>query len=263
VTTYLGEEEEEEDPSDDSDLLQPSRVDPLLRDFGHLQDHPELITVVMRAVEEVIDSNDINRERDSDLVDHVERAAAAAALTTYKELVVLAIQASDGANEVRLARVPFVAATALVIAESVIETAAEVHHVGDAAADHVASVAAKAASEVAALVRFDDETAAAVAAALALKAVGEAAAVSTTARADAAAIVTQAVAADAADVAEEAASTALAAESDVINNALNSHHEAMETCYEAAAAAAAAMLTQHTGADLLQAHHHPPDLVDE
>jgi len=192
---------DEIDPSAGSYLPQPSEVVPLHPGLGQLGDHPELILVVTRAVDEVIKSNNVNRKRDADLVEDVEQAAVAAALTTYQRMVVSVHQASHAADQARLLRGPLVVATAKVLAESVTDTAAEVHNVEDAAADHVAWVAANAASEVAALVSFDDEAAAATAAALVVKAVSDAAAVNMTARADAAASVTQAAAADAAEVA--------------------------------------------------------------
>ena len=145
--------------------------------FVQLEEHPELIPVVTQAVDEVIASSNINRERDADLVEDAEQAAAAAALTTYERMVFAAIQASDAADEARRARAPLVAATAEGIAEVVTDAATEVHNVEEAAADHVTVVAANAASELAALVSLEDETAASTAAALVVKAVSEAAAV--------------------------------------------------------------------------------------
>ena len=52
----------------------------------------------------MIASSNINRERDADLINDAEQAAAAAALTTYERMVFAAIQASDAANEARRSR---------------------------------------------------------------------------------------------------------------------------------------------------------------
>jgi hypothetical protein len=246
-------------PSDDFNRPQPERPDPPHPRFAQLEEHPELIPVVRQAVDEVITSRNLNRERHADLVMDAEQAAAAAALTTYERMVLSAIQAADATNDARQARAHVVAATAAGIADVVTETAAEVHNVEEAAADYVAVVAANAASKLATLVKLDDETAASTAAALVIKAVSEAAAVNTEATADAASSVAQAAADAAADIAGQAACTALAAESDMITNAFDRHRDTLKTCYEDAAGAAQAVLTPQSGANPFHPHH-PPEI---
>jgi hypothetical protein len=247
VTNHVNET----DPSDGPNSPHPSRVESLHPGLLQVKDWPELIPVLGQAVDEVINNNFINRERYTDLVDEMERAAAAAALTAYMRLDISSIQVNDAAHDARRVQAYLVAATAQTIAARVIDAAAEIHHVEDAAAAHVASVAASAASELAELIGPEDETVASAAAALVVKAVNEAAAVNTEARADAATIVAQAAAEAAADVAEAAASTASAVESDFIANALDGHQDALEACFKVAAAAAQAMLTHRLGTDLL------------
>ena len=182
---------EEIDSSTDATLPPPSWAGPH-PGYDQLEEHPELIPVVTKAVDEVLASGKFSREQDADLVEEAEHAAAAAALTTYERMVFAAIQASEAADEIRRALAPMVAAAAEGIAEVVTDAAAEMHNVEEAAAEHVKLVAANAATELAALVAFDDELAAATAVALVVKAVGEAAAVNTVARADAASEVAQA-----------------------------------------------------------------------
>ena len=249
---------EEINSSAETALAPPHKLGPHL---GHdqLEEHPELIAVVTRAVDEVLANSNISRERKADLVDEAEQAAAAAALSTYQRMVFAAIQASDAADEIRRALGPMVAAAAAGIADVVTDAATEMHNVEEAAAEHVRMVAANAAADLAALVAFDDEIAASTAVALVLKAVSEAAAVNTMARADAASSVAQAAADAAAEVADQAASTALAAEQDVIANAFNRHLDALETCHEVAAAAARAVLTHQYGVHLPEAHQ-PPEI---
>jgi hypothetical protein len=174
-----------------------------------LQEYPELMTIVAHAVNEVIASSYTDRDRDADLLNDAEQAAAAAALVSYERMVIAVIQASDAATQARRDRTSSVAATAEGIAEVVTDTAAEVHNVEDGAGQHVSWVAANAASDLAAIVTLEDETAASTAAALVLKAVSEAAAVNTLARADAASNVAQAAAEAAAEAADAAAGTAL------------------------------------------------------
>lgn len=234
----------------------PALVGPHLG-YDQLEEHPELIPVVRQAVEESLASSNIGRERDADLVDEAERAAAAAALTTYERMVLAAIQASEAADEIRRALAPMVTAAAEGIAEVVTDAAAEMHNVEEAAAEHVKMVAANAATKLAALVAFDDEIAASTAVALVIKAVSEAAAVNTEARADAASSVAQAAADAAAEVADQAASTALAAERDVIANAFDRHEDALETCHQVAAAAARAVLSHQSDPHPLLAHRSP------
>ncbi|HWI00282.1 MAG TPA: hypothetical protein VNT27_08115, partial [Propionibacteriaceae bacterium] len=77
-----------------------SRVDTLHPGIVGLENHPELIPLVQQAVDEVIASNP-NRELDADLVNDVERAAAAAALTTYQRMVFSAIRVADAAGKAR------------------------------------------------------------------------------------------------------------------------------------------------------------------
>ena len=228
--------------------------------FVQLEEHPELIPVVTEAVDKVIASSNINRQRDVGLINSAEQAAADAALTTYERMVFAAIQASDAANEARRSRVPETAATAEGIAEVVSDTAPEVYNVEEAAADHVNLVAMKAASELAELVSIEDEAAASTAAALVVRAVGDAFEVNAEARADAASSVAQAAADAAAEVADEAASTAIAVERGVISTAFDRHQDALKTCYEVAAAAAQAVLTHQATQEPLQAHPHPPEL---
>ncbi len=248
------------DPSVGSNLPQPPRADPLPPGFVWLEDYPELIPVLTRAVDEAIASSHINRERDADLIEDVERAAAASALATYKRMAVSASQASDAANRARRARAHSVAVSAEVIAERVTDAAAEVHNAEEASADHLALAAANAAFELAESVRFDDETAVSTAAALVVRAISDAAAVNTSARADAASSVVQAAADAAADIAGEAASTASAAAFDVIADASDRQRDALETCYEVAAATAHAVLTHQSGVHLRPRHHHPPEV---
>ena len=255
----MAESREQIDSSTDVNLPQATWFDSSQPGFVELDEHPELLPVVTRAVEEVFASSNLNRERDADLVRDAERAAAAAALITYERMVLAAIHASDVADEARRARAPLVSAKADGIAEVVTDAATEVNNVEEAAAYYVSSVAAKAASEVAALVSLEDEAAASTAAALVVRAVSDAAAVNTVARADAASSVAQAAADAAAEVADEAASTALAAERDMISTALDRHQDALQTCYEVAVAAAQAVLTHRSDADPLEAHY-PPEI---
>ena len=44
-------------------LARPSRLDPLHPGFVQLKDHPELIPVLTQAINEVIKSSHLNRER--------------------------------------------------------------------------------------------------------------------------------------------------------------------------------------------------------
>jgi hypothetical protein len=251
---------DETDPCDGSQLPQPSRVEPLRAGFVQLENYPELIRVLTRAVDEVINRSDVSRERDGQLAEDVERAAAAAALATYQRLAISAVHASDAAGRARRARAHEVAATAEVMAERVTEAAAQVHNVEMASADHLALVSSSAASELAASVSLDDETAASTAAALVVKAVGQAAAVNASARAAAASSVAKAAAAAAAGVAEEAASTASAAQFDVITEAADRQQIALATCVEVAVATAEAMLTHRSGTDLRQPHRPAPEI---
>jgi len=248
---------DQSDSSNDSDLPQPTWFDPTRPDFVELEDHPELIPVVTRAVDEVFASSKLNRERDADLVRDAEKAAAAAALITYERMVLAAIHASEVADEARRARAPLVAATAEGIAEVVADAATEVHQVEEAAADYITFVAADAAADLAASVSLEDETAASSAAAVVVQAVSDAAAVNMVARADAASSVAQAAAEAAAEVAEEAATTALAVERDMISTALERHQDALATCYEVAVAAAHAVLVNQSDAEPGQAHYPP------
>ena len=222
--------------------------------FAQLKDYPELIPLLDQAVDEVLEAHDINREREPDLAGDVERAAATAALATYRRTVGSATSAGAAVNEARQDRARSVAAAAEVIAGRVAVAAAETHLLEEARAERLAEVAAKAASELAAQVGFDDETAAAVAAALVIRAVGEAAAVNASARARAVLQVAQAAADAAASVAEGAAAAALAADVDLITKALHSHLHALEACYEAAAAAAHAVLARRSGAGPWSGH---------
>jgi hypothetical protein len=251
---------DETDPLDGSALPQPPRADRLHPGFVQLEDYPELIPVLTRAVDEVIDISDVNRERDAAVVEDVERAAAAAALATYQRMAVAAVQAGDTADEARRSQAQLVATTAGVIAERVTDAASEVHTVDVASADHLALVSTNAASELAAGVGLDDETAASTAAALVVKAVSEAAAVNASARAVAASSVAKAAADAAAEVAEEAASAALATQSEVITDASERQQVALATCYEVAVATAQAMLIHQPGVELLQPHGHPADI---
>jgi len=248
------------DASEGSHHSQLPRAEPPPPGLVHLKDHPELIPVVMRAVDEVIDGRLLTRERNAGLIDDIEQAAAAAALANYERMAETATEVSEVAAEARRDRARSVAASAEAIAERVADTAAEVHTVEEALADRLAAVAANAASELAARVGLDDETAASVAAALVVRAVSAAAAVDADARAGAASSVAQAAAGAAAGIAKEAASTASAAGFDVITAALARHQVALETCYEAAAAAAREVLTHQSGADQ---ERHPSELRRE
>lgn len=236
-------------PTEGFSRPQPLPVDALRPGFVQLQKYPELIPVLTQAVDAVINRSTIDSERDADLLEEVERAAAAAALTTYERMAVSAHQVRDAADEARKARADSVAATAEVMAERVTDAAAEVHKVEEASAAHLVSVAANAASELAASVRLDDESAASAAAALVVKALSEAAAVTASARADAASGLAQAAADAATDVAVDAASTAMAAELDQIANASERREIALEACAEVAAATAEAVLAHRSGAD--------------
>jgi hypothetical protein len=247
------------DCSSESNPPQPTWFDQSHPGVIEPEDHPELVPVVTRAVDEVFANSNLNRERDADLLRDAEKAAAAAALTTYERMVIAAIHASDVADAARRARAPLVAASAEGIAEVVMEAATEVHNVEEAAADYINFVAKRAASRLAELVSLEDETAASTAAALVVQAVSEAAAINTIARADAASSVAQAAAAAAAEVAEDAANNALAAERDVISTALDRHQDALQTCYEVASAAAHAVLAHRSGAEPLEAHY-PPEM---
>ena len=164
---------------------EPARLDPLRTVFVQLKDYPELIPVLTQVVDEAITSSHLDRERDAGLVEHIERAAAAATLTTYERLAVSALRVSDAADEARRARADSVAASAEVIAGRVTDAAAEVHNIEAASAADVVQVAANAASEMAESIGLDDETAASAAAALVVRAVSDAAAVTASARADA------------------------------------------------------------------------------
>jgi len=239
-------------------LARPSRPDRLHPGFAQLKDHPELIPVLTQAINEVIKSNHINRDRQAALVENVEWAAAAAALITYQRMAVSALRVSDAADGARRARAESVAVTAEVIADRVTDAAAEVSIVEEASAAHLVLVAASAAAELAASVGVDDETTASVAAALVVKAVSEAAAVTASARADAASNLAQAAAEAATDAAKEAATTALAAELEVITDASDRHRSALETCYEVATVTAQAELTRHSGEDVVQPRLHQP-----
>ena len=85
---------EEIDLSAGSNPPQLSRVGTPHPGFVQLEEHPELIPVVTEAVDKVIASSNINRQRDVGLVNAAEQAAATAALTTYERMVFAAIQAS-------------------------------------------------------------------------------------------------------------------------------------------------------------------------
>jgi hypothetical protein len=248
------------EPPAGSNLPEPARGDAPDHDLGQLEHYPELIPVLTQAVDEVIKSSNINRQRDADLVEDVERAATAAALVTYQRLEVWAVQASDADDEARRTQAESVAAAARVIAERVSDAATEVHDAEDALAEQLAQVAANAASDLAALGSHDEETAASTAAALVVRAVSEAASVNNGARASAALGVAQAAAAAAASVVEESASTAWDAESDVIANALDRHQDALKTCYQVAAAAAQAVLTHPSASGPSDPHPVPPQI---
>ena len=234
------------DPSDRSNLRQPLWADPPHPVLNQLEGYPELRAVLTQAVNQVITNSSVNRERDADLVEDVERAAMDAALTTYQRLTASASQASNTADEARHAQAHTATATAEVKAERVADSAAALHHVEEASADQVALVAAKAAAEVAATAHPDDDAGIAAAAALVVEAVHEAAAVKVSAAADAAARATHAAADAAADAAEEAASSASVAEVDAITDANARQQNTLQTCYEVAAATAQAMLTHRT-----------------
>ena len=239
----------ETDPAEGFNLAPHSRRDPLHPGFVQLKDYPELIPVLLRAVNDVITTSHIDRERDAGLVEDVEWAAAAAALTAYERMAVSALRVRDAAEETRRIRVDSVAATAEVIADRVTDAAAEVHIVEEASAARVVLIAASAATEMAESIGLDNETSASVAAALVVKAVSDAAAVTASERADAASCLAQAAADAATDAARAAASTAWATELEVITDASDHHQNALETCYEVAAATAQAVLTHKLGAD--------------
>ncbi|HEX8508765.1 MAG TPA: hypothetical protein VF635_04620 [Propionibacteriaceae bacterium] len=217
--------------------------------FAQLKDYPELKEVLTQAVDEVITSSNINRGRDAILIEGVERAVAAAALTTYQKLAVSAEQTSD-ADHARRAQAHSAATTGEVIAEQVTDAAAALHDVQEASAAQVASVAADAASELAASVGEGDETAASGAAALVVTAVSDAAAIRASARATAASLAAHAAADAAAHAAEEAVSTASAAEVDAITDASDRQQDALQTCYQVATATTQALLSHYPGPSL-------------
>jgi len=240
---------DETDPAEGFTLSQHARRDPLHPGFAQLKDYPELIPALLRAVDEVITTSHIDRKRDAGLVEDVEWAAAAAALTAYERMAVSALRVRDAAEETRRIRVDSVAATAEVIADRVTDAAAEMHIVEEASAARVVLIAASAATQLAESIGLDDETAASVAAALVVKAVSDAAAVTAGERADAASSLAQAAADAATDAARAAASTAWATELEVITDAADRHQNALETCYEIAAATAQAVLSHQLGTD--------------
>jgi len=237
----------ETDPSEGVSLPQHSRMDPMPHAFVQLADHPELIPVITQAVDDVLKSSHLDRERNAGLVESVEWAAAAAALTAYQRMAISALRVGDAAEHSRRATADAVAATAEVIADRVTNAAAEIHTIDDASAAHLALIAARAATELAGSIGAEeDEIAASVAAALVVKAVSDAAAVTASARAGAATSLAQAAADAATNAAQVAASTAWAAQLDLIGEASDHQKNALETCYKVAAATAQAVITQAT-----------------
>jgi len=240
---------DETDPAQSLNLSQHSRGGPIHPGFAQLKDHPELIPVLTEAVNDVIATSRIDRERDPGLVEDVEWAAAAAALTAFERMASTAIRVREAAEQTRRVRIDSVAATAEVIADRVTDAAAEVHIVEEATAARVVLIAASAATELAESIGLDNETTASIAAALVVKAVSDAAAVTASERADAASGLAQAAAEAATDAAQTAASTAWDTELEVITNAAERHQHALVTCYEVAAATAQAVLAQQLGTD--------------
>lgn len=113
-------------------------MDPQHPGFVQLEDYPELITVLTQAVDAVIIRSNINRERDADLVEDIERAAAAAAITIYQQTEISASQTVHAAAEARRTKAHLVAANAEMIADRVTAAAAEVHNIAQTSADQVA-----------------------------------------------------------------------------------------------------------------------------
>ena len=72
-------------------------------------------------------SSHLDRERYAVLVESVEWAAAAAALTAYQRMAISALRVGDAAEHSRRATADAVAATAEVIADRVTDAAAEIH----------------------------------------------------------------------------------------------------------------------------------------